>query len=98
MISCGYSEEDLVRLQKELDKSRTGNLVRREIDGKPVITAVLDYFKEIKDLKELLRALEPDINRLLGEPTSVLVTTRKGPSIRNRVVKNGSLCENSTEV
>ena len=38
LISCGYREEDLVRLQKKLDEAR---------------------------------ALEPDINRLLGEPTSV---------------------------
>ena len=97
LVSCGYREEDLARLQKKLDESRAGNLVRRDIDDKPVITAVFDYFQEIKELKTLLRTLEPDINRLLGEPINVLVATRKGPSIRNRVVKNRSLCEHSTE-
>lgn len=95
--NCGYKEEDLVKLQKKVEESRVANVVKRQMDDKPVITAVLDFFKEINDLKGLIRTLEPDINRLLGEPTSVLVATRKGPSIRNRVVKNRSLCEHKVE-
>ena len=57
------------------------------------ITAVVDQFQEIKELKGLFKGLESDIDHIVGEETRVLVATRKGQSIANRVVKNKHLCQ-----
>ena len=56
------------------------------------ITAVVDQFQEVGELKTLIRSLESDISYLVGEETRVLVATRKGKSVSNRVVKNRNLC------
>ena len=54
---------------------------------------MVDQFQELKQLKKLLKDLEPDINDIVGKETTVLIATRKGKSISNKVVKNGSLCQ-----
>ena len=54
---------------------------------------MVDYFQEIQQLKSLLDEVHPDINKLVGEETSVLVSARRGMSIGSTVVKNGQLCE-----
>lgn len=57
------------------------------------ITVVTDYFHEIDQLKTLLKEIQPDINRLAGKETKLLVASRKGKSIGNKSVKNRKLCE-----
>ena len=39
-----------------------------------------------------MKSIETDICHLVGEDTRVLVATRKGRSVRNKVVKNKQLC------
>jgi hypothetical protein len=104
LIKCQHQPQKLEELQKKMHGNlNSGNQSSRPNNG-PVesdpttetITAVTSYFKEIPELKKLLKDLEPDISRLSGKKTRVLVASRKGRTISSTVCKNGSLCHNST--
>ena len=71
LSKCGYIGEDLARLRKKLVEALVGN-GRTHDDDRSRITAVVDYFQEVKELKSMLKDLEPDISRLLGEDTNYL--------------------------
>ena len=57
------------------------------------LALVVDHFQEIKELKSLIHNLKPDINNLVGKETNLLISSRRGRSISNNVVKNRKLCE-----
>ncbi len=61
--------------------------------NKATITAVVDHFQELRQLKTLIKDLEQDINHIVAKETRVLIATRKGKSVANKVVKNSSLCQ-----
>ena len=94
---CGYKEEILMKLEEKLERRINEDNRSEAEETTTVITAVVDYFTEINSLKSLLKGLEPDISRLLEEPTRVLVASRKGPAIRSNVVKNKLLCAHTPE-
>ena len=81
-----------MKLEEKLERRINEDNRSEAEETTTVITAVVDYFTEINSLKSLLKGLEPDISRLLEEPTRVLVASRKGPAIRSNVVKNKLLC------
>ena len=87
--------ENRYNLIKKLEQPTTK--LKAEVENESVITLVVPYFQEIKDLKQLLTELQEDINMLTGEQTSIIVSARKGQSISNLVVKNNKLCESTVE-
>ena len=91
-----------MKLEEKLERRINEGTRSKEEENTTVITAVFDYFKEIKSLKKkslksLLKGLEPDICKHFEEPTRVLVASRKGPAIRSNVVKNKLLCIDSAD-
>ena len=56
----------------------------------------IKYFQEVKELKKLVRSLEPDIKQICGD-INVIVALRKSPSIGNRVVRNRKLSTSSSD-
>ena len=96
---CGHDSERLNSLRDKLEtnlKLGSHRNMKEEKSKGNTITAVVDQFQEIKELKQLFKSVETDISSLVGEETRVLVATRKGKSVANNVVKNRSLCEPET--
>ena len=62
-------------------------------EHQPTMTVVINHFQEVGELKTLLKGLEPDIHKLIGEEVRTLVATRKGRSVGNIVCKNTQLCQ-----
>ena len=94
LINSNYQKKSLEFLQeKMIEKSLTTADITEPVKEKSqTITAVMDYFQEINQLKSVFKELEPDIRKRTGEETSVLVACRRGKTIGNNVVKNGKLC------
>ena len=92
---CGHKRDELDVLHKKL---LTNTITKKAvIKADSVLVAVVDFFQEIKELKTLLEEVRPDISKLVGEETSVLVAARRGTTIGNTVVKNSMLCDIATE-
>ena len=54
------------------------------------------HFFEMPQLKVVLKDIETDIQALLG-PTKVVVASKKGRSIGNRVLRNSAICRTPGE-
>ena len=54
------------------------------------------HFFEMHQLKAVLKDIETDIRALLG-PTKVVVASKKGRSIGNRVLRNSAICRTPAE-
>lgn len=92
LVKSGHCPLTLESLREKVkNRGMAHSSAKKKEDA--TITAVVDNFGELKELKTLLKDLETDISTLVGDCTKVLVATRKGPSISNKVVKNRSLCE-----
>ena len=89
---CGHHQTAIQHMRKKLQDKVDGDTPNVNKPDENTITAVVDYFHEIHELKELLKDLGPDIDRLTGSKTSVLVAARKGRSVSNKVVCNKKLC------
>jgi hypothetical protein len=92
LMKCGHQQSTLDKLKEKMLRNQSTH----ERDNKPVvndtITAIINYSAESKDLKALLKDLEPDIQKLSGSGTQILVACRKGQTIGSKTVKNGKLC------
>lgn len=51
----------------------------------------IQYFAEMPEFKSMLKDIKPDIQALLG-PTDIVVASKKGRSIGNRVLRNSAIC------
>ena len=74
-------------------KNSGRKLLKFQTKNQEVLAVVVDYFAEIGQLKQLIKKIEPDISRLVGNDTKLLVSARRGSSIGSQVIKNRSLCE-----
>ena len=97
---CGHDPENLenlrVKLNAKLLENPSQSQSKEDIKNEGTtntITAVVNQFQELNQLKKLMKSIETDIDHLVGGNTRVLVATRKGMSVRNKVVKNKQLCE-----
>ena len=80
---------------KKKQESVTGNSITTKNGNKDenVLALVVDHFQEVKELKSIVHDLQEDINTLVGGETKLVVSSRRGMSISNKVVKNRKLCE-----
>ena len=90
---CGHSSESLEKLHLKLQKKLTASQTTTSKSKENVLVLTVDYFKEMDQLKKLIHKIEPDISRLVGGDTKLLVSARRGTSIGSKVVQNRGLCE-----
>ena len=91
---AGHTKEHLDKLECKLLDTRGDNSPPPITNtNKGLITAVLNYSTEVSEVKALLSDLKPDIQKLIGDDINILVTTRKGNTLRNMVCKNSMLCQ-----
>ena len=99
LLKCGHSEEKLeqtepLAVQRVIEnKSNIAKGLQglRKKDGQ-VVVFTTKFFKEVHQLKTLVRNMEEDIQQLCGE-TRIIFALQKHPSIANSVVKNRKLSE-----
>ena len=99
LLKCGHSEEKLeqtepLAVQRAIEnKSNIAKGLQglRKKDGQ-VVVFTTKFFKEVHQLKTLVRNMEEDIQQLCGE-TRIIFALQKHPSIANSVVKNRKLSE-----
>ena len=91
---AGHTKENLDKLECKL-MDTVGDDSPQPISNtnKSLITAVLNYSTEVSEVKALLTKIKPDIQKLIGDDVNVLVTSRKGNTLRNMVCKNSVLCQ-----
>ena len=97
LIKCGHKKKNLDVLKSKMQSNMSAPKADTPGNTAETITVVTDYFHEIDQLKTLLKEIQPDINRLAGKETKVLVASRKGKSIGNKSVKNRKLCEQAED-
>ena len=80
--------------QRAIENELYGHEPTRENQDQIVFS--IKYFQEIKELKKLVRSLEPDIKQICGD-LNVIFALRKSSSIGNRVVRNRKLSTSSSD-
>ena len=90
---CGHIRATVEELHQKLRIKISGITVNSVKKTDKVLVAVVDYFSEIDQLKSLINQIKPDIAKLIGKNTKLLVSARKGGTIGSKVVKNRQLCE-----
>ena len=90
LVKSGYSEESLNQIEQSIAQ-RDNTERNEETNEQDVITFPVSYFEGIEELKELINGLKTDLNTLMGS-TRIIFAMKKGRSIGNRVVRNKSLC------
>jgi hypothetical protein len=99
LLKCGHSEEKLeqkepLAVQRAIENNSNtakGLQQQQKKDGQ-VVVFTTKFFKEVQQLKTLVRNMEGDIQQLCGE-TRIIFALQKHPSIANSVVKNRKLSE-----
>ena len=92
-MKCGYQREKLNNLVAKLNrKDGTDNTKSMSTS---TLALVIPFFKEIGELKGLLKSLQSDIKILTGYETQTFIAARKGRSDASVVVKNNQLCATS---
>lgn len=90
LIKSGYNSETLETIEKKAFERVATPRIKASSENNTVIFTV-DYFEDIKALKELIRNIEEDIKAVFGD-IKIMLATRKCSSIGNLVVKNKMLC------
>ena len=91
---AGHTMDNLNKLEQKLLKSVGDNSAPPVTKNKKeLLTAVVNYSEEVKEIKQLLSNIKPDIKKLIGDDVDILVTSRKGTTLRNTICKNSSLCQ-----
>ncbi|KAL5264621.1 hypothetical protein ACHWQZ_G005636 [Mnemiopsis leidyi] len=76
---------------REQSSSSSATTVEETAHPKTNIVFPVQYFLELPQLKAVLRDIESDIEVLLG-PTKIVTASKKGRSIRNKILRNSSIC------
>ena len=76
-MKCGYQREKLINLVAKLNRE----------DGTDNTKSMIPFFKELCELKGLLKSLQSDIKILTCNDTHTLIAARKGRSVASVVVK-----------
>ena len=93
LVKCGYQREKLINLFAKLN--REDGTDNTKSMSTSTLVLVIPFFKEIGELKRLLKSLQSDIKILTGNDTHTLIAARKGRSVASVVVKNNQLCATS---
>ena len=88
-----YQREKLINLVEKL--SREDGTDNTKSLSTSTLVLVIPFFKEISELKRLLKSLQSDIKILTGNDTHTFIAARKGRSVASVVVKNNQLCATS---
>ena len=84
LVKCGYQREKLINLVAKLNREdETDNTKSMSTS---TLVLVIPFFKEIGELKRLLKSLQSDIKILTSNDTHTLIATRKGLSVASVVV------------
>ena len=92
LMKSGHKLDNIIKLRDKSSQKQQES-ERSEKKNETTLALVLDHFQEIKELKSLVYNLKTDINTLVGKETNILVSSRRGSSIANNVIKNRKLCE-----
>lgn len=98
LLKCGHSKKSLEELHQKLRNKILGAAKGSVKSNQDVLVAVVNYFSEIDQLKTLINQIKPDVSKLIGKDTQILVSARRGSSIGSQVVKNRLLCETTIPV
>ena len=93
LVKCGYQREKLINLVAKLN--REDGTDNTKSMSTSTLVLVIPFFKEIGELKGLLKSLKSDIKILTGNDKHTLIAARKGRSVASVVVKNNQLCATS---
>ena len=90
LVKCGYQRKKLINLVAKLN--REDGTDNTKSMSTSTLVLMIPFFKEIGELKILLKSLQSDIKILTGNDTHTLIAARKGRSDASVVVKNNQLC------
>ena len=93
LVKCGYQREKLINLVAKLN--REDGTDNTKSMSTSTLVLVIPFFKEIGELKRLLKSLQSDIKILTSDDTHTLIAARKSRSVASVVVKNNQLCATS---
>ena len=93
LVKFGYQREKMFNLVAKLN--REDGTDNTKSMSTSTLVLVIPFFKEIGELKGLLKSLQSDIKILTGNDTHTLIAARKGRSVASVVVKNNQLCATS---
>ena len=90
LIKSGYEDNVLESVQIKAFERIASPKAKSSMENNTIIFTV-DYFEDLKMLKDLMLNVERDVKAVFGN-IDIKVATRKNSSIGNSVVKNKSLC------
>ena len=98
LIRCGHNENKLeeiepLAVQRSIEnKININNGANKKSNTGQALVFTTKFFKEVNQLKSLVRSVEGDIKHLCGE-IRLIFALKKHHSIANKVVKNRKLSE-----